>query len=542
MANFQPITLPGGKPEKDTPPPGSGDTSGFLDVKMEDYVTEARQLLTDAGDDVAQQTEAIVEIANQMVSYNNPVKMMRYVDQLAREFKIKKGDFTLAIKEAQNAQKEEMTADGETSPLVSRVEQYITKRYKIYFNVVANKFMYKEHDAKEFTEMNEHNIYRELQKAHLKYSMSDLKSLLKSDFVEKRNVFVEYFENLSPWDGEDHIEKLSQYVKVQDIKGKNNEQERFNRMFKKMFVRSVACSLEADFNKQCFTLVDEKQNSGKSTFMRWLCPPKLEDYYTENIGTSKDDLIALTENIIVNIDELSTLSKYDINALKSVMSKHRVKVRLPYGERPELLQRRCNFVASTNRLEFLNDETGSVRWVCFLLDRINWNYNKEVDINKVWAQAYHLFKETNFDYQLTPAEVEENERANKTFLIRSPEMELIQRYMEPSTQEEFDEDRKINTDPDNYEVFFLTATDILTELHKRNVSNIKMSSVNVGKSLKILGFVQQSKYREDIGISIKGYYLTFKNDLGDNNNEAKKEKPDTPEIKKTDSKQNDLPF
>lgn len=536
MPNFQPITLPGNKPA-----PSENETSDFLDLKMEDYVTEARKLLTDAGDDLGRQTEAIVEIVNQMVSYNNQVKMMRYVDQLAKEFKIKKGDFTLAIKEAQSAQKKGAEDDGESSPLVSRVEQYITKRYKIYFNVVANKFMYKEHDAKEFTEMNEHNIYRELQKAHLKYSMSDLKSLLKSDFVEKRNVFVEYFDNLPPWDGEDHIEKLTQYVKVQDIKGKNNEQERFNRMFKKMFVRSVACSLEADFNKQCFTMVDEKQNSGKSTFMRWLCPPKLEDYYTENIGTSKDDLIALTENFIVNIDELSTLSKYDINALKSVMSKHRVKVRLPYGERPELLQRRCNFVASTNRLEFLNDETGSVRWVCFLLDRINWNYNKEVDINKVWAQAYHMFKETNFDYQLSPAEVEENEKANKTFLIRSPEMELIQRYMEPSTQEAFNEDRRININPDNYEVAFLTATDILTELHKRNVSNIKMSSVNVGKSLKILGFTQQSKYREDIGISIKGYYLKFKNNLDTDEDKRETLPNEKTQYKNTEYEQN-MPF
>jgi|GEM_PF-713004 len=540
MPNFQPITLPG---NKNTPP--GNEASDFLDMKMEDYVTEARKLLTDAGDDVGQQTEAIVEIVNQMVSYNNHVKMMRYVDKLAREFKIKKGDFTLAIKEAQNARKEEIETNGETSPLVSRVEQYITKRYKIYFNVVANKFMYREHDAKEFSEMNEHNIYRELQKAHLKYSMSDLKSLLKSDFVEKRNVFVEYFENLPPWDGEDHIEKLTDYIKVQDIKGKDNEQERFSRMFKKMFVRSVACSLEADFNKQCFTMVDEKQNSGKSTFMRWLCPPKLEDYYTENIGTSKDDLIALTENFIVNIDELSTLSKYDINALKSVMSKHRVKVRLPYGERPELLQRRCNFVASTNRLEFLNDETGSVRWVCFLIDRINWKYNKEVDINKVWAQAYYLFKETNFDYQLTPAEVEENEQANKTFLVRSPEMELIQRYLEPSTQEAYEKERKERkvTEYDPYEVFFLTATDILTELHKRNISNIKMSSVNVGKSLKILGFKQESKYKEDIGISIKGYYLKFKNDLDTDENKQEEIMQDEKTVpKKPKSKQNDLPF
>lgn len=529
MSSFQPIIL-------NKPVQAEVEVVKVLDIKMEDYMHDARKLLQEAGDNVEHQTEAIIEIVNHLLTYDNHVKMMRYVDILAKEFKIKKGDFSLAIKEAQSAQKEaETTGEGETSPLISRVEQYIRKRWNIYFNIISNEFMYKEHDQKEFQIMNEHNLYRELQKAHLKYSMSDLKSLLKSDFVEKRNVFVEYFEHLEPWDGDDHIAKLSTYIHVQNTKRGGNEHDRFERMFKKMFVRSVACSLEADFNKQCFTFVHERQNSGKSTFMRWLVPPQLENYYTENIGTSKDDLIALTENFIVNIDELSTLSKYDINALKSVMSKHRVKVRLPYGERPELLQRRCNFVASTNRLEFLNDETGSVRWVCFLLDRLDWDYKKEVDINKVWAQAYHLFKETNFDYQLTPAEIEENEQANKTFLIRSPEMELIQRYMVPATKEDYETWQLKKTGP---EVFFKTSTDILTELNAKSSASLKLSSVNVGKSLKILGFVQQSQYQSEAGISKKGYYLTY---AEENANSNTWKEPDS-FTEAAPKKDNSLPF
>jgi hypothetical protein len=88
------------------------------------------------------------------------------------------------------------------------------------------------------------------------------------------------------------------------------------------------------------------------------------------------------------------------------------------------------------------------------------------------------------------------------------------------------------------EIVFLTATDILSELHKKNVSNIKMSSVNVGKSLKILGFEQHSKYRDDIGISIKGYYLKFKNDLEAQETEKENNQPE----KQPAGKQNDLPF
>lgn len=505
MPNLQPITLPKQKP---------AEPATVVDIKLEDYIPEARKLLTDAADDVGKQAEAIVEIVRSMMAYENPVKMMKFIDVLAKEFKIKKGDFTVAIKVAQAERKAAETTETEGSPQISRVEKFIRTKYQVYFNLIANKFMYREKEDKEFRELIIDNIYRDLQKSHIRYSISDLKSLFKSDFIEKKNVFVDYFENLPAWDGVDHIEKLSGYVHVQEISRTSNEQARFNTMFKKMFVRSVACSLEADFNKQCFTFVHEQQNSGKSTFMRWLCPPALEDYYTENIGTSKDDLIALTENFIVNIDELSTLSKYDINALKSVMSKHKVKVRLPYGDRPEILQRRCNFVASTNRLEFLNDETGSVRWVCFLLDRINWDYTKDLDINKIWSQAYHLFSETNFDYQLTPREIDENEHANKTFLIRSPEMELIQKYIEPATKEDYEKAVE-NIGRDQDEVKFMSATDVLTMLNTRSGSHIKLSSVNVGKSLKILGFVQISEYKPELGMSIKGYFVRKKMETED---------------------------
>lgn len=532
MPNFQPITLPN---NNITEKPKT-----VVDIKLEDYIPEARKLLTDAGNDVGKQSEAIVDIVRNMMAYDNAVKMKKFLDVLAKEFKIPKGDFTVAIKEAQADQKAAETTETEGSPQISRVEKFIKTKYQVYFNLIANKFMYREKEDKEFRELIIDNIYRDLQKSHIRYSISDLKSLFKSDFIMKKNVFVDYFENLPAWDGVDHIEKLSSYVHVQEISRTSNERERYNNMFKKMFVRSVACSLEADFNKQCFTFVHEQQNSGKSTFMRWLCPPALEDYYTENIGTSKDDLIALTENFIVNIDELSTLSKYDINALKSVMSKHKVKVRLPYGDRPEILQRRCNFVASTNRLEFLNDETGSVRWVCFLLDRINWDYMKDMDINKIWSQAYHLFSNTNFDYQLTPKEIDENEHANKTFLIRSPEMELIQKYIEPSTKEDFDKIvETLGREQD--EIKFMSATEVLTMLSTSSGSHIKLSSVNVGKSLKILGFVQFAEYRPELGMSIKGYFVRKKKENEDAPGVLEIKAASLQEVRK-ENKQADLPF
>ncbi len=486
-------------------PQKSDSTEGTVSIDMETggYRDEAINKMLEAGTDSELQLKAITEICWNLVRTKNKLRGNMLIDELCKDFKIKKALFNAGMLEAKNILAEESIGeDGDdATPLINRVEKYIGERYEIFFNLIANKFMYRKINEDDFVELNIDNIYRELKKHHLAYSQSDLKSLLKSDFTSKVNVFTEYFESLPPWDGTDYIGRLAEYIKVQDITKKSNERDRFNRMFKKTLVRMVACSLEAGFNKQCFTLVHEMQGSGKSTFLRWLCPPALQYYYSEAVGISKDDLIALTENFIINIDELSILSKYDINALKSVMSKDKVKVRLPYGERPEMLQRRCNFVASTNRLEFLNDETGSVRWVCFLLaGRIDWAYEKNIDINLVWGQAYHLFSNTNFNYQLTLKEIEENEVANKTFLIRSPEMELIQKFLNPSNREEFENKSFDST------VKFMTATDVGAFIQHKSGGAIKPVSANIGKALTMLGFARETKYNGDVGVSLKGYY------------------------------------
>ena len=62
--------------------------------------------------------------------------------------------------------------------------------------------------------------------------------------------------------------------------------------------------------------------------------------------------------------------------------------------------RRANFIGSTNKDEFLTDETGSVRFVCIeLIDKLNFSYKTEMKIDDVWRQAYSLYK--NGEYHET---------------------------------------------------------------------------------------------------------------------------------------------
>lgn len=361
-------------------------------------------------------------------------------------------------------------------------EEYLKERYIIRYNVVACKFEYKEKDAEKFKELNENNLFIKLQKDNINISLNHLIALLKSDFVTEYNPFTDYFENLPEWDGNtDYIQNLCNFLQTPD-------KDRLERHFKKWLVRLVRTATDDHYhNKQALVLVSNKQNSGKSTFCRFLCPYELKDYIVENIGTDKDSLVAITENLLINLDELSTADKNEINTFKSMFSKDKIKARLTYDKRASVHVRRASFVGSTDRWEFLTDENGSVRWLCFDISFIDWKYSKEVNIDQVFSQAYHLLKKTSFDHDLTAAEIKENDEVNKKYQVSTPERDLIQRYLRPS-------------DPEKGE--FLSATDIIDYIS--NHTKLKLSPANIGKEMKFLGYDRISK--RFFGLPRYGYY------------------------------------
>lgn len=369
-----------------------------------------------------------------------------------------------------------------------KVEKYLQELYDIRYNEVSNEIECKAKEESEFKKINENNIYRLLQHNNIRFSLTNISALLRSDFVPVHNPFKDYFDSLPKWNeetSENYIDKLSGHIKAKDP-------ERFKRHFKKMLVRCIACALLEDvFNKHAFILVHEKQSTGKTTFLRWLCPPTLKEYYTDTFIVGKDGEMSLSDNMFINLDELSTLSKQDINALKSSFSRVNIRQRRPFDRTMSNMPRRANFVGSTNKAEFLTDETGSVRWLCFEIESIDWNYNKVIDLDLVWSQAYSLFK-TGFRYELTADEIMENETANKDYQITTSEIELIQKHYTPATKEK-------------HEVFY-TSSEFQNNLSEK-YPHIRLNTNNIGKALKVLGFLKSQKYNGNY--PIKGYYTNF---------------------------------
>lgn len=384
------------------------------------------------------------------------------------------------------------------------IEEFLTEWWQIRFNTITNVMEGRRINVFDdkgneldmpFDAINENNIYRFLQHCNKKFSRGNLAALLGSDYVQRYNPIVDYFKGLPKWDKKDHIGQLCGFIRV---KGEDKNQERFNTHFQKHLLRSIACALQDDyFNKHIFNLIGGQQK-GKSTFIRWLCPPELkEKYYTENFSPDKkdkDNMIALSSNLFINMDELATLAKFEVKTLKTVLSTNRVNVRIPYDKATTNAPRRATFWGSTNEMDFLTDETGSVRWICFDIERIEFAYQENVDRTQLWAQLYHLYQ-TGAKFNITAEEIVENETVNAKHHVATMEEEMIQKYFSPAEKETKD-------------AVFMTATDIVFHFVnlQGNAAN-RINPVGIGKALRFLDFPRTEEWVREKGMPSKGYFI-----------------------------------
>ena len=349
--------------------------------------------------------------------------------------------------------------------IFDRTLKYLNAKYSLRFNTISLEFEIKRISDKKWSDLNLNSLFIELTQSGIDIPINKLEILVRSHLIFQYNPISEYFESLDEWDGEDHIKNLCSYVKT-------NDDNAFRYHMEKWFTRAVLCALEKEkINKHCLVLANTIQNSGKSTYLRFFIPRKLMNYLSEDIGLDKDSRIKLCKNLIINLDELSILAKADINSLKAFISKTHINERLPYARKAEYLERICSFVGSTNKTDFLTDESGSVRWIIFeVTEKINFNYSMEINIDKVWSQAYfNAYKRKGFNPELTLADISENEKRNERFTQMTLEQEMVNKFFEPS---------------DNLEEF-KTATEVMMDL---STQGIRLNHLKIGRALSSFKF------------------------------------------------------
>ena len=242
---------------------------------------------------------------------------------------------------------------------------------------------------------------------------AEITEYVTSEEVPEHNPVQAFLESLPAWDGQNHIAKV-----FGRLPGITSEQQNYLTIWLRS---SAAHWLQMDMlhGNECVPTIIGSQGCGKTTFVRRLLPPELRQYYLDhlNLANKFDKEIALTNNLLVNLDELDAIRPSQQSSLKQTLSVSKVNGRPIFGRTQEDRPRFASFVATTNNRHPLKDVTGSRRYICIMIPDGQMIDNAgDIDYRQLYAQVVYELQEQKAPYWFNNEEVARIQRLNQEYM------------------------------------------------------------------------------------------------------------------------------
>ena len=296
--------------------------------------------------------------------------------------------------------------------------------------------------------------------------------VIKSDFVPLYNPFWNYLSRLPPWD--EATNPILDLAMTVTVKGDTDDQLLFYYCLRKWLVAMVAGWLEeGKVNQEVLVLVG-RQGKFKTAWFGHLLPPELQAYYHSNThfgNMTKDEVLKLSRYGLICCEELDAMKPAEMNRLKWAVTTVVTDERKPYDRAPERRKHIASYCGTGNNLQFIDDDTGTRRWLPFEVESIRSPYDNPLDHESIFAQAYALYQK-GFRYWFDDREMQLMARHNERFEVAKPERELISRYYRLPGENERGE--------------FVSSTEIMQTVGGLLVQRLTMN--RLGRAMTALGF------------------------------------------------------
>ena len=251
---------------------------------------------------------------------------------------------------------------------------------------------------------------------------------IKSDFVKLYNPFQQYLSRLPPWD--ESTNPILELAMTVTVRGGTEEQLLFYVCLRKWLVAMIAGWLEEEKVNQEILVFVGRQGIFKTTWFGHLLPPELRAYFHSNTSfgnMTKDEVLKLSRYGLICCEELDTMRPSEMNRLKWAVTTTVTDERKPYDHAPERRKHIASYCGTGNNIQFIDDDTGTRRWLPFEVEQIRSPHEHPFDHAAVFAQAYALYLK-GFRYWFDDRETQLLARHNERFEVAKPEQELISRY------------------------------------------------------------------------------------------------------------------
>ena len=328
---------------------------------------------------------------------------------------------------------ENLLTKGETAQ-VSQVEilvvkEFLTGNYLFRRNILNGKVEFADRPKGDAAELSDDNqpVYRALTPEALNSIIirakieqiiegnpkSDIIEYVQSEEIPFFNPIKDFLESLPEWDEHNHVARL-----FGRLPGISTEQMNFLTIW----LRSAVAhwfQMDTLHGNECVPTLIGAQGCGKTTFFKRLLPVPLREYFLDHLNLSNkfDKEMALTNNLLVCLDELDTIRPSQHPALKQTLSKSKVNGRPIFGKTQADRLRFASFVATTNNQHPLTDATGSRRYICLTIPQGHMIDNEgDIDYRQLYAQVVYELRVAKVPYWFNNSEVARIQELNQNYM------------------------------------------------------------------------------------------------------------------------------
>lgn len=196
----------------------------------------------------------------------------------------------------------------------------------------------------------------------------------------------EWLESLPEWDGK---ERIHGWFKT-NFGAVKDPDFYLDDVLRKFLVAAVTRIYEPGHKFDWALILQGEQDMGKSSFFNMLAGDQWFLDWLPDLS-NKDAAMSLHGNWIVEMAELASLNKNEIEAVKAFITRRIDKYRPPYGRKSVEVPRQAIFGGSTNKEKYLKDDTGNRRFVIVQVGALNFTALKR-DREQLWAETLFIYR------------------------------------------------------------------------------------------------------------------------------------------------------
>lgn len=191
------------------------------------------------------------------------------------------------------------------------------------------------------------------------------------------------------WDGKHRIDTwLETYLSSQP---ETDAQKQYTReVGLRWLISAVARVFQPGCKADGALILEGIQGAGKSTAAKILAGA---DFFGDNLPpmTSKEASAYVRGRWIIEMAELANVTKAEVEVVKAFISRTEERFRPPYGRNEVCYPRQCVFIGSTNRTDYLRDDTGNRRFWPVPVGKVRLK-ELEADRNMLWGEAVKRYE------------------------------------------------------------------------------------------------------------------------------------------------------